>query len=60
MKKVITDLMNHGYSKEHAQKLVGICIREYLKIPKADREKFESKFKEGGKDNATDNEAACD
>ena len=44
MKKLIIELMNHGYSQDQAQRFVGKFIKAYLSIDPENRKEFEAKY----------------
>ena len=51
MKKLVIELMNHGYSQDQAQRFIGKFIKTYLSIDPEKRKELEEKYV------AADNEA---
>lgn len=54
MKSILAELMNHGFSKDQAQRFIGKFIKAYLNIDPEKRKEFEAKYA------AVDNEAVGD
>lgn len=54
MKKLMAELMNHGFSQDQAQRFVGKFIKAYLSIDPEKRKEFEAKYA------ASDNETVGD
>ena len=54
MKELMNELMNHGYSKDQAQRFVGKFIKTYLSIDPEKRKEYEEKYA------ASDNETVGD
>jgi hypothetical protein len=54
MKKLVIELMNHGFSKDQAQRFIGKFIKAYLSIDPEKRKEFEKKYA------AVDNETVGD
>ena len=44
MKKLIAELMNHGYSERQAQMFIGKCFNTYMHLDPDLRKKLEEKY----------------
>ena len=44
MKELINELMNHGYSMDQAQRVIGKFVNAFLKIDPEKRKELEEKY----------------